>query len=101
VSVKTSSLRPTLLVLSENYYPGWRASLDGRTVDTLRVNYNLRGIVLPAGAHEVEFRYRPKSALVGLLISLLAAAALVLWWSGLLPEEKAVRALSRLKGRRG
>jgi hypothetical protein len=42
----------------------------------LRVDYNLRGVFVPAGAHEVRFVYRPKSALIGLAVSLVTAAAL-------------------------
>jgi uncharacterized membrane protein YfhO len=80
--VKTKSLAPAILVLSANHYPGWRASVDGRSVDVIRVNYNLRGVAVPAGDHLVAFVYRPKSVLVGLVISLLALAALVLWASG-------------------
>jgi len=76
VGVKTSSPSPALLVLSENHYPGWRAYVDGEPADLLRVNYNLRGVVLAAGEHEVEFVYRPASVLVGVLVSLLAAFAL-------------------------
>jgi hypothetical protein len=79
VELKTDSPAPSLLVLSENHYPGWRAYLDGRAVETLRVNYNLRGVALPPGAHEVTFVYRPKSVVIGLIISLLTAAALTLW----------------------
>ena len=79
VEVKTESATPGILVLSANHYPGWRASVDGRSVDVIRVNYNLRGVAVPAGDHLVAFVYRPKSVLVGLVISLLALAALVLW----------------------
>ena len=68
-----------MLVLSENHYPGWQAEVDGRAVETRRVNYNLRGVELPAGEHTVTFVYRPKSASVGLLVSLLTLAALLLW----------------------
>jgi len=78
VGVKTSSAAPSLLVLSENHYPGWRAYVDGEAADLLRVNYNLRGVALAAGEHEVEFVYRPASVIVGLLISLLTALALAL-----------------------
>jgi hypothetical protein len=82
VEVKTESATPAILVLSANHYPGWRASVDGRSVDVIRVNYNLRGVAVPAGDHLVAFVYRPKSVLVGLVISLLVLAALVLWASG-------------------
>jgi hypothetical protein len=76
VDVKTEADAPSILVLAENHYPGWRAYVDGESAGVLRVDYNLRGVFVPAGAHEVRFVYRPKSALIGLAISLLAAAAL-------------------------
>lgn len=70
---------PSILVLSENHYSGWRAYVDGNLVETMRVNYNLRGVALPAGQHEVKFVYWPKSVMIGLAISLLTLTGLVLW----------------------
>jgi hypothetical protein len=49
----------------------------------MRVNYNLRGIALPAGTHIVKFVYQPKSVLVGLVISLVILVSLGLWAKGL------------------
>jgi hypothetical protein len=83
VEVKTESPTPAILVLSANHYPGWQANVDGRSVDVIRVNYNLRGVAVPAGNHLVAFVYRPKSVLFGLVISLSTLAALLLWASGL------------------
>jgi uncharacterized membrane protein YfhO len=82
IEVHTKSDAPTILVLSENHYPGWRAYVDGGFVETLRVDYNLRGASLPAGEHKVEFVYRPKSVFLGAAISsfaivLLGALALI------------------------
>ncbi len=91
IDVRTESTEAAVLVLSENHYPGWQTSVDGRAVETLRVDYNLRGVALAPGAHEIRFVYRPKSALFGLLVSLLAAAGLVAWWKGW-PERLFVRA---------
>ena len=82
VEVRTESAAPAILVLSANHYPGWRADVDGQSVEVMRVNYNLRGVAVPAGNHLVTFVYRPKSVLIGLVISLLALATLVLWASG-------------------
>ena len=76
VDVKTEAESPSILVLAENHYPGWRAYVDGESAGVLRVDYNLRGVFVPAGAHEVRFVYRPKSALIGLAVSLLTAVAL-------------------------
>ena len=81
VEVKTASVAPAILVLGENHYPGWRAYVDGKSVDVMRVNYNLRGVAVPAGNHLVEFVYRPKSVLAGLVISLLTVVLLLWWWS--------------------
>jgi hypothetical protein len=99
VDVRTTTDAPSILVLSENHYPGWRAYLDGESVGVLRVDYNLRGVYVPAGTHKVRFVYRPKSVLAGLLISLLALAGLALWWARLLPEERLLRAASSLRRR--
>jgi hypothetical protein len=79
IELETKANQPAILVLSENHYPGWRAYIDGRFADTLRVDYNLRGVALPAGEHKVEFVYRPKSFFIGLALSLLAVGGLVLW----------------------
>jgi hypothetical protein len=81
VEVKTEAAAPSLLVLSANHYPGWRAFVDERPVEVVRVNYNQRGVALPAGEHVVRFVYQPKSLLVGLAISLLTLVALMWWWA--------------------
>ena len=94
IELKTASDAASILVLSENHYPGWRAEVDGRGVETLRVNYNQRGVALPPGAHEVSFAYRPKSVLLGLLISLATAAALALWWHRAFRQTRKHRGLA-------
>ena len=95
VDVKTASSAPAILVLSANHYPGWRAYVDGQAVEVMRVNYNQRGVAVPAGNHFVTFLYRPKSLLIGLVISVLALAGLVLWAS------VGNRRLARTKSRPG
>ncbi len=90
VAVNTQSASPAILVLSENHYPGWRATVDGKSVEVMRVDYNLRGVAVPAGNHVVEFVYRPKSVLLGLVISFLTLALLIWWWS----RDKSVEAFS-------
>jgi hypothetical protein len=82
IDVKTESAAPSLLVLSENHYPGWQALVDGRTTEIVRVNYNQRGVALPAGKHLVTFVYRPISLQAGLAISLATLAALSWWAAG-------------------
>lgn len=57
ISIKTRSGSDGLLVLSDYYYPGWKAYLDGKPVKILRANYIIRAILLPKGEHEIEFIY--------------------------------------------
>lgn len=77
VNLQTHSSGNSILVLSENHYPGWRVYIDGQSADVLRVNYGLRGVVIPTGEHQVSFVYRPWSVMGGLLLSLLTATALI------------------------
>ncbi|MBI1886456.1 MAG: YfhO family protein [Chloroflexi bacterium] len=73
--VKTDS--DALLVTPELYYPGWKAYVDGERVDVYRADYIFRGAFLDAGEHEVKFVYRPPLLRAGVIISLIAAAAVL------------------------
>jgi hypothetical protein len=50
---------PNLVVFSEVVYPGWKAWVDGRPAGILTANYIFRGLFIPAGTHQVEFKYEP------------------------------------------
>lgn len=65
----------SFLVLSDTYYPGWKAFIDGKETKVYQTNLALRGVVVDAGIHEVEFRYQPDSFRSGLYISLLSLIA--------------------------
>jgi hypothetical protein len=78
VNLRTHASGNSILVLGENDYPGWRVRVDGRAAEVMRVNYALRGVLVPAGDHQVEFVYRPWSVMGGLLLSLLTGAGLIL-----------------------
>jgi hypothetical protein len=77
VELQTHSSGNSILVLSENDYPGWRVYIDGQSAAVLRVNYALRGVLIPTGEHSISFVYRPWSVMGGLLLSLLTATALM------------------------
>jgi hypothetical protein len=72
-----------LAVFSEIYYEnGWKAFVDGKEVPHFRVNYILRGMVLPTGEHTVEFKFHPKSYYTGNQISLASSLLLLLAIAG-------------------
>ncbi|HZQ07211.1 MAG TPA: YfhO family protein [Anaerolineae bacterium] len=64
-----------LLVVSENFYPGWRATVDGEAVDILRADVTLRAIPIRAGQHHGEMWYDPLSFKVGAGISVITILA--------------------------
>ncbi len=70
VVVETAADRPALLVLSDNFYEDWRASLDGEATTIYRTNHTFRGVVVPAGEHTVEFTFEPTRLYRGLYIYL-------------------------------
>ena len=76
MEIATESGAPTLLVLSDAYYPGWRATVDGAPAPILPTNVLFRGVELPAGSHEVVFTFVPASWRNGLYVG---AVGLLLW----------------------
>jgi hypothetical protein len=58
-----------VLVVSENYFPGWQASVDGRSAPVYRANYNLLGVPLPAGARAVELVFHDPAYSTGKLLT--------------------------------
>ena len=62
---------PGYLFLSEIFYPGWKASVDGRPAKILRGNYLFRVIPLPAGRHQIQVRFDPLTIKLGIGVSVL------------------------------
>jgi len=73
VLVRTECPLEGLLVLRDSWYPGWMAFIDGKRAPVLRINGCFRGVVVPAGGHEVRFVYRPILVYVAGVVSLLAS----------------------------
>ncbi|MEN8228000.1 MAG: YfhO family protein [Bacteroidota bacterium] len=72
-----------LALFSEIYYEkGWQATIDGEVVDHLRMNYLLRGLVIPGGSHEIVFEFHPRSYYSGTTVSLISSILLLLLFLG-------------------
>ncbi len=80
IGIEVEAVDNGLLVLSEIYYPGWRASVDGAPAPLIQTDGLLRGIPVPEGQHTVRVWYAPASVRVGLVISVLALVGSVGGW---------------------
>ena len=73
------STTPQVAVFSEIYYPrGWNVFIDGKKADYFKTNYALRGMFIPAGNHEIEFRFEPTSYTIGRMISIISSLLVML-----------------------
>jgi hypothetical protein len=106
VRVEFDAPRPGVFVLKDSYFPGWEATLDGQSVEVVRVNGMVRGVIVPApGRHEVVMTYRPRSFALGVYAggAALLMVLVLLAWSQLrraVPRQ-AVRPGSRAGAARG
>ncbi len=79
LTYKSSNTEDGLAVFSEMYYPyGWTASIDGINVPIAKVNYALRGLFVPAGTHDIVFKFEPDVVQKGSTIILVSNILLFL-----------------------
>lgn len=80
---KSKSTSDKLAVFSEIYYgKGWKSYIDGKEVPHIRVNYILRGMVIPAGTHEIEFKFEPAVFKVGNIVAASSSILVILMLIG-------------------
>jgi len=77
--LQTSLDKEAPLVLSNVFYPGWQAYIDGQKTEVKKVNFMFQSILVPKGEHSVEFKFQPKSFYNGLYISIAAVIATILF----------------------
>ena len=85
VELEVEANESCLVVLTDCFYPGWKAFVDGEERPILRANTLFRAVEVAPGAHTIVFRYRPASLLWGAAISL---ASLFFIFAGLVVERR-------------
>jgi hypothetical protein len=75
LKAKTDSAR--LLIIADNYYPGWKAYVNGVEKPIVKVNYTLRGIFLDKGEQKVNLVFKPATFIIGACISLITLASVL------------------------
>jgi hypothetical protein len=75
LTVRARAATPALVIVNDVFYPGWKATVDGRPAPIEQVDYLLRGVRVGPGTHTVEMRYEPASWRIGWIVTLVALAA--------------------------
>ncbi|MFH1008921.1 MAG: YfhO family protein [Candidatus Latescibacterota bacterium] len=77
ISMATNVATPSLLVLSEIYYPaGWKAYVDGKETEIFKTDHILRSVLVPKGKHQVEFVFAPQTYNLGIWVTSIASILL-------------------------
>ncbi len=77
IRLAVSSSGPAILVLSENWFPAWQATVNGDEAPVLRANHTLRAVPVPQGLSEVVLEYRSQALKAGLTVSLMSLLVLL------------------------
>ncbi len=78
IKLRIQTQSPGYLVLADNYYPGWKATVDGLKTEIYNADICFRAVQVPAGKHEIRFFYEPASFRWGAYISLCSALLFIL-----------------------
>ncbi len=72
ITVVSSENQQSLLFLSDPYYPGWSAYVDGKRTEIFRADYAFRALNVPAGNHAIVFIYQPLSFFIGIWVAVIS-----------------------------
>jgi uncharacterized membrane protein YfhO len=77
IVIEAALPKPALVVVSEQFFPGWNARVDGVPTALVNVNAALMGAMVPAGNHRLTLRFVPKSVMMGTMVSLATLSAII------------------------
>lgn len=69
LSLKATTEKPAPLIISNIYYPGWKAYIDGEPNDLIKVNYTFQGLIIPTGTHTVKLIFQSTSFKLGIYLA--------------------------------
>ena len=78
ITIQTETEDPALLILTEAYYPGWQATIDGNPTAIDQANAYFQAVFVPAGEHEIEFVFEPDSFRYGRMITFIGLGIVLL-----------------------
>jgi hypothetical protein len=81
VAIQATMACRGMVVVSETFFPGWQATVDGSSTPVYEAYGVLRGVVVGEGTHRIEMRYRPATVYAGAALTLLGVLALAVWAS--------------------
>jgi hypothetical protein len=79
MEIQATATGNNLLFLSETYYPkGWKALIDGKETEILRLDYLFRGVIIPPGTHILSMKFEPSSFVLGKNVTLISNIIIIL-----------------------
>lgn len=98
IKIKVTATGTNFLLLSEIYYPEWKAYIDGKETDIIKSNYFMRGIVVPTGNHNIELKFishkfqvgKTASLTTNIIVMLVLFTALFMLWKENDKKKKAL-----------
>ena len=88
IVAEVEAFGPTIVVINDNYTPGWKAYLNEQSIPVIRADYALRAVgIKQAGTYTLEMIYQPNSVKTGLIITI---GAIVLWLIGIIISARKI-----------
>jgi len=72
IALSTQTSHPAMLIVSQTYYPGWKATIDGTETEIMAADMALTGVPIPPGSHLVRLVFQPASFRIGLWLTILS-----------------------------
>jgi len=80
IKLSCTTSQPGLFFISNTYFPGWHAYVDGKETKIIRTDYAFQGLWLREGSHTIELKYTPSSFKYGVLLSIIGIISLIIFY---------------------